>query len=317
MIIGRQEQKIKKYVIEATVFVYWVNVEQRRESLVTVASSRVFFFFLKNVKATGEVKNIIPSTYTLEVYVPVRDKLISRDWYDSCHLEISFLIIGDAVAGWRILPISLPISGDGNTIPPAIQSRGKLLFVSYPYPSVRNPIHVTVSISLQSPSTSYRRLCHHLGSCHHRLSPGLLLQPGWLSCLYTCLPMVSLQHGSQHDPVEVSDFVFLWSEPFGGFPPRSVKTLFTNLWPQWSVFSDPLLCLWPHFSLLSLLLILFQSHLPSWIPSAFAVAISSICDPLSQKSLSPSSLCLNAVFLVFLWSWYLKLHLLCPLSQAL
>ena len=74
-------------------------MEQRRESLVTVASSRVFFFFLKNVKATGEVKNIIPSTYTLEVYVPVRDKLISRDWYDSCHLEISFLIIGDAVAG--------------------------------------------------------------------------------------------------------------------------------------------------------------------------------------------------------------------------
>lgn len=71
----------------------------REESRWSLLPPPVFFFFLKNVKATGEVKNIIPSTYTLEVYVPVRDKLISRDWYDSCHLEISFLIIGDAVAG--------------------------------------------------------------------------------------------------------------------------------------------------------------------------------------------------------------------------
>ena len=180
-----------------------------------------FFFFWKIVKATGELKNI-PNTHTLEVYVPVWDKSISRDWYDSCHLEILFLIIGDAVAGWWILPISPPISGDGNTIPPATQSRGKPLFLSYPYPSVRNPTHVTVSISLQSPITSYRFLCRHLGSCHHRLSPGLLPQPGCLSCLYTCLPMVSPQHGSQHDPVEVSDLVFLWSEPFSGFPSRSV-----------------------------------------------------------------------------------------------
>lgn len=73
-------------------------MEQRRESLVTVASFHVFFFFPKNVKAAGELKNI-PNTRTLEVYVPVWDKSISRDWYDSCHLEILFLIIGDAVAG--------------------------------------------------------------------------------------------------------------------------------------------------------------------------------------------------------------------------
>lgn len=100
MIIGKQGQKIKKYIIGRSNSICLLS-ECGAEKRVTGHCCLLpcfFFFFSKNVKASGELKNI-PNTRTLEVYVPVWDKSISRDWYDSCHLEILFLIIGDAVAG--------------------------------------------------------------------------------------------------------------------------------------------------------------------------------------------------------------------------
>lgn len=58
------------------------------------------------------------------------------------------------------------------------------------------------------------------------------------------------------------------------------------------VLWSPFLCLWPHFVLLSLLLIPLQSHLPPWTPRAFALAVSSVGKAISQTAFSPSSLCL-------------------------
>lgn len=143
-----------------------------------------------------------------------------------------------------------------------------------------------LSAFLSSPSTSYCRLCHHLSSCLHRL---------YLDCccslvgcpVSACLPMVSLQHGSQHDLFGgVWLCLPLWWEPLDGFP----TSLSEN--PLYKPVATVVCVLWSSFMSLTSFLTpvslahLFQSHLPSWIPSAFAVAV---CFYL-WSSLSPRNL---------------------------
>lgn len=187
------------------------------------------------LKLQESCKAIVPSTHTPEVYVQVWDRLISRNWYESHRVEMSFSLIGDALAGLRISPVPV----DGNIIPPATQPREKLWFLSYPYPSASNPVHATVNVSFQNPSASYYLLCHRLGSGRHHFSPGLSQQPGWLSCLCSYLPPASTQHGSQCDPGKVSALVFLWSEPSSGSPSHSEINLLQTCSLQGPVFSDP------------------------------------------------------------------------------
>lgn len=215
------------------------------------------FYFEKMLKFQESCKTMIPNSHTPEGGA---DLGLVRE----PHRNVFF-------SSWWCWFTNIRFSVDRNTALPATQPREKPLFLSYLYPSVNNPVIVTINIFpriqvlLTSSSATVLvqvAIISHLDHCSRLLAgcpafpvasiqPLPTQQPEW-SCrnVSSCLPLV---------------------RPLQWFPDFLSERKPLTVVYRVLCSLIPFLCLWPHFLLLSPLLFLLQSHLPPWTPRTFVL----------------------------------------------